>query len=593
MMNDVVSLLREQLSLLQAYAAPAAASSAPAAAPAAAAVRVPAQVGASVVSRPLIEQWSVGVDLPAAALAPAPSRPAVAAAEQSRVRDLVYAEISAVSAFPVTQLSDEVLVGQDLGFDSLMVTELLERLRRAFPVAAGQMVEGFLPKQPTIAQVVEVTSGLLGLPTAAPAAPVELAPVELAPAQPAPAPAALPRPAAAEQRIEDFPELVQLEQRIAGIGRNPYFLLHEGTMRDTTKVGDQELISFSGYNYLGLSGHPVVTAAVKDAVDRYGSSVSASRFLSGDRPVHRELESELAALNGCEAALALVSGHATNVSVIGHLMGPQDLILHDSLAHDSILQGCKLSGARRRPFPHNDMAALDALLTKVRHEYRRVLVVVEGVYSMDGDLVDLPALIEVKQRHGVLVMVDEAHSLGVVGAGGGGVGEHFAVDRSQVDLWAGTLSKSFAGCGGYVAGTERVITYLKCSVPGFVYSVGLTPANTAASLAAIRVMRDEPERLKRLAENSDRFLRLAREAGIDTGDSYGSPVIPAIVKDSAKAVQLSAALFDRGVSANPILHPAVAEELTRLRFFVTSEHTTEQIDYSVAALAEQWRRLNC
>ncbi len=592
-MNDVVSLLREQLSLLQAYAAPAAASSAPAAAPAAAAVRVPAQVGASVVSRPLIEQWSVGVDLPAAALAPAPSRPAVAAAEQSRVRDLVYAEISAVSAFPVTQLSDEVLVGQDLGFDSLMVTELLERLRRAFPVAAGQMVEGFLPKQPTIAQVVEVTSGLLGLPTAAPAAPVELAPVELAPAQPAPAPAALPRPAAAEQRIEDFPELVQLEQRIAGIGRNPYFLLHEGTMRDTTKVGDQELISFSGYNYLGLSGHPVVTAAVKDAVDRYGSSVSASRFLSGDRPVHRELESELAALNGCEAALALVSGHATNVSVIGHLMGPQDLILHDSLAHDSILQGCKLSGARRRPFPHNDMAALDALLTKVRHEYRRVLVVVEGVYSMDGDLVDLPALIEVKQRHGVLVMVDEAHSLGVVGAGGGGVGEHFAVDRSQVDLWAGTLSKSFAGCGGYVAGTERVITYLKCSVPGFVYSVGLTPANTAASLAAIRVMRDEPERLKRLAENSDRFLRLAREAGIDTGDSYGSPVIPAIVKDSAKAVQLSAALFDRGVSANPILHPAVAEELTRLRFFVTSEHTTEQIDYSVAALAEQWRRLNC
>ncbi|MDH6136907.1 8-amino-7-oxononanoate synthase [Kitasatospora sp. MAA4] len=570
-MNDVVELLRQQLTLLQAYAAPAQAP-----APA----QVPARVGAAAVNHPLIEQWSVGIELPARS--PAQLLPPVAA-EAARVRELVYAEISAVSAFPVTQLSDEVLVGQDLGFDSLMVTELLERLRRAFPVAADRMVEGFLPKQPTIAQVIEVTAELLGVPAAPRAlasAPVELAPVEL-------------ESAPAEHRIEDFPELIRLEARIAGLGeRNPYFLLHEGTMRDTTRVGDQELISFSGYNYLGLSGHPVVTAAVKEAVDRYGSSVSASRFLSGDRPLHRELEAELADLNGCEAAIALVSGHATNVSVIGHLMGPQDLILHDSLAHDSILQGCKLSGARRRPFPHNDMAALDALLRKVRHEYRRVLIVVEGVYSMDGDLVDLPALIEVKQRHGAMVLVDEAHSLGTVGAGGGGVGEHFAVDRSDIDLWAGTLSKSLAGCGGYVAGSERTITYLKCSVPGFVYSVGLTPANTAASLAAIRVMRDEPERLKRLAENSDRFLRLAREAGIDTGDSYGSPVIPAIVKDSAKAVQLSAALFDRGVSANPILHPAVAEELTRLRFFVTSEHTAEQIDYSVATLAEQWQLLN-
>ena len=596
MMNDVVTLLREQLNLLQSYTTPPSAA-APTPVP------VPAAVTAAAVpdnvTHPVIEQWTTQLERLPSPADPLPADPH--RTDRARVRDLVYAEISMVSAYPVEQLTDELLIAQELGFDSLMLTELLERLRRAFPTAAERMTEGFLPKQPTIAQIVSATAQLLGVP----AGPRTLVPAVLGSGADgatttrpvgttAAVAAALPgaRAVPAEQRIEDFPELRQMEERIAGIGRNPYFLLHEGTMRDTTRVGGRELISFSGYNYLGLSGHPAVAAAVKDAVDRYGSSVSASRFLSGDRPLHRELESELAALNGCEAAIALVSGHATNVSVIGHLMGPQDLILHDALAHDSILQGCKLSGARRRPFPHNDMAALDALLRQVRHEYRRVLIVVEGVYSMDGDLVDLPALIEVKQRHGALVMIDEAHSIGVVGAGGGGVGEHYAVDRRQVDLWSGTLSKSLAGCGGYVAGTQRLITYLKCSVPGFVYSVGMTPANAAASLAAIRVMRDEPDRLKRLQENSDLFLRLAREAGIDTGDSAGSPVIPAIVKDSDKAVRLSAALFDHGVSANPILHPAVAEELTRLRFFVTSEHTPEQIEYSVTRLAEQWRLLN-
>ncbi|MCQ4080371.1 aminotransferase class I/II-fold pyridoxal phosphate-dependent enzyme [Streptomyces sp. RB6PN25] len=500
--------------------------------------------------------------------------------DHEQVRARVYTEVSAVSAFRTDQLTDDLLIVEHLGFDSLMVSELAERLRRAFPEAATQLKEGFLLQRPTIAQVVEATARLLGLGPAAHAGERRIV------APPAAAPLAT---VPAERRIEDFPELLDLEQRISASRHNPYFLLHEGMLRDTTVVGGRQLISFSGYNYLGLSGHPAVTSAVKEAVDRYGTSVSASRFLSGDRPLHRELEAELAALTGSEAALALVSGHATNVTVIGHLTGPGDLILHDALAHDSILQGCTLSGARRRSFPHNDMAALDRLLHSIRGQFRRVLIVVEGVYSMDGDIVDLPALTEVKERHGAIVMVDEAHSIGVLGSTGGGVGEHFGVERATVDLWSGTLSKSLAGCGGFVAGTRRVIEYLKYSVPGFVYSVGMTPANAAASLAAIRVMREEPERLKRLRVNSDLFLSLAREAGIDTGGSDGTPVIPAIVKDSEKAVRLAAALFDSGVSVNPILYPAVAEDLVRLRFFVTSEHTQRHIEHSVASLAEQWR----
>jgi 7-keto-8-aminopelargonate synthetase-like enzyme len=304
-----------------------------------------------------------------------------------------------------------------------------------------------------------------------------------------------------------------------------------------------------------------------------------------------ELESELARTLGTEDAITLTGGHATNVTVIGHLLGPGDLIVHDALAHDSILQGCRLSGATRRPFPHNDAAALDALLARVRHQYRRVLIAVEGVYSMDGDLADLPALVAVKRRHGALLMVDEAHSIGVIGETGRGVGEHFGVERADVDLWMGTVSKALAACGGYAATSRTVVDYLRYTAPGFVYSAGMTPADAAASLTALRILRAEPQRLTRLRENSALFLGLARRAGIDTGDSEGTPIVPCIVGDSAKALRLAEALFQQGVSANPILHPAVPEELARLRFFVTSEHTPEQIRYTVETLRRQLRLL--
>ena len=197
-----------------------------------------------------------------------------------------------------------------------------------------------------------------------------------------------------------------------------------------------------------------IAEAAKDAIDQFGTSISASRLVSGEKTIHRELEREIAEFHGVDDAICFVGGHATNESTIGHLFGPGDLIVHDSLAHNSIIQGSILSGARRRPFPHNDWQALDELLTEIRHEYRRVLIAIEGVYSMDGDFPDLPRFIEVKKKHKALLMIDEAHSLGTMGKTGRGIAEHFGVNPRDVDLWMGTLSKSIGSCGGYIAGSQ-------------------------------------------------------------------------------------------------------------------------------------------
>ncbi|QYN22336.1 aminotransferase class I/II-fold pyridoxal phosphate-dependent enzyme [Amycolatopsis sp. DSM 110486] len=485
---------------------------------------------------------------------------------------VVLEEVARTSAFPVGDLCAGHALIDDLGFDSLMLTELEANLRKRFP---GQRFE--------IEQERGVTAGAVaGLITPAVPVPVPL-PSETVAFDPATA------------SIDDFPEAAAIDARLREFSDlgvpNPYFRKHQGLLTSTTTVGGRQYLSFSSYNYLGLSGHPAVTAAVHDAVERYGTSVSGSRLLAGDRDLTRGLETELATFLGTDDCLALVSGHATNVSAIGHLVGPGDLIVHDSLAHDSILQGCTLSGATRRPFPHNDVAQLEDILRRTRARFRRVLIVVEGAYSMDGDLADLPGLIEVKKRYGALLMVDEAHSIGTVGATGAGVGEHFGVERSEVDLWMGTLSKSLAGCGGYLAGSSRTVQWLRYSLPGFVYSVGLTPASAAASLAALRVLRAEPSRLARLRENSASFLRLAQAAGLPTGSASATPIVPCVIGDSTTTLRLASTLYDRGIIVDPILHPAVDESQTRLRFFLTSDHEAAQLEYTTTTVATELARL--
>jgi len=373
---------------------------------------------------------------------------------------------------------------------------------------------------------------------------------------------------------------------------NPYFNLHEGITADTSVIAGREMLNFSSYNYLGMSGDPAVSQAVKDAVDRYGTSVSASRVASGEKPLHRELEGAIARFLGTEDAIVMVGGHATNVGVIGHLFGPGDLILHDSLAHDSIMGGARLSGARRRPFPHSDPGALDALLKQVRRDFKKVLIAVEGTYSMDGDIPPLDELVRIKKKHRAMMLVDEAHSFGVVGATGRGVGEHFGVDRRDVELWMGTLSKTLASCGGYIAGSRATVEYLKYTTPAFVYSVGISPPNAASALAALRQLEARPETVATLQQRARFFLDLCRRRGIDTGMSEGTAVIPCIVGNSWDCLQLAQALGARGINVQPILYPAVEEQLARLRFFMTARHTEAQLTHTADVLAEELLKLN-
>ncbi|MFC5430242.1 aminotransferase class I/II-fold pyridoxal phosphate-dependent enzyme [Paraburkholderia denitrificans] len=371
---------------------------------------------------------------------------------------------------------------------------------------------------------------------------------------------------------------------------SPFFRVHEGSAGATTRIGGREYINFANYNYLGLSGDPFVTAQAKDAIDRYGTSASASRMVAGERVVQRELEQALARLYGTDDCVAFVSGHATNVTVIGALFGQGDLIVHDALAHNSIVQGAQLSGAKRLSFAHNDWRELDALLARVRHEFRNVLVVIEGLYSMDGDLPDLVRFVEIRRRHGVFLMVDEAHSLGVLGAAGRGIREHSGVASGDVDLWMGTMSKTLAGCGGFIAGCQPLVDMLRHLAPGFLYSVGLAPALAAGSLAALNRMLAEPERVATLQARGRQFLREARAAGLDTGTSAGYAVVPVITRSSLKAAQWANALFEEGINVQPIFYPAVEERAARLRFFICSTHKPEQITHAVDALARIAKR---
>lgn len=369
--------------------------------------------------------------------------------------------------------------------------------------------------------------------------------------------------------------------------KSPFFKQHQGIAGATTQIDGREFINFGSYNYLGLCGDPDVSAAAKAAIDDYGTTVSASRIVSGERPLHRQLERALADVYEVEDAIVFVSGHATNVSVIGHLFGPKDLVLHDALIHNSTLQGAQLSGAKRLSFPHNDWAALDALLTEQRHHFERVLIVIEGIYSMDGDYPDLPRFIDIKRRHHVFLMVDEAHSFGVMGATGRGIREHFGVAGQDVDIWMGTLSKALAGCGGYIAGVSALVEHLKFMAPGFLYSVGMAPPLAAASLESLQKLLLEPHRVEGLKANGACFLKLAQAHGIDTGLSTGLAVIPVITGSSIKAARLSEALFQRGISVQPILFPAVPEKAARLRFFMSCQHTEAQIQFTVDAIAEE------
>jgi 8-amino-7-oxononanoate synthase len=391
-------------------------------------------------------------------------------------------------------------------------------------------------------------------------------------------------------RFDQYPGYRQLRIMNEGAARlgidSPFFKPHEGVAEAHTRIGGKDYINYANYNYLGLSGDPVVSQAAKDAIDRYGTSVSASRPVAGERPIHRELERALAGIYQVDDAVTFVSGYLANVTTIGYLFGPRDLVVHDEFIHNSVLQGIQLSGAKRLSFPHNDAGALEPLLQSRRSQFERVLVVLEGIYSMDGDYPDLPRFVEIKRRHQALLMVDEAHSLGVMGQTGCGIREHFGLPGDAIDIWMGTLSKTLAGCGGYIAGQAALIEHLKFLAPGFLYSVGMPPPTAAAALAALQRMLQQPERVAAVQAHGRYFLEQARAAGLDTGSSSGLAVVPVIVGNSARAARLSMALFERGIHVQPILYPAVPEQSARLRFFMSCLHRQEDMQQTIQALRQ-------
>jgi 8-amino-7-oxononanoate synthase len=389
-----------------------------------------------------------------------------------------------------------------------------------------------------------------------------------------------------------YQQLRIMREGAASLGiPNPYFKAHDALAGATTTIEGRQFVNFSSYNYLGFCGDARINRAAGEAIARYGTSVSASRLVSGERPIHTELEQRIAQTYGVEDCIVFVSGHATNVSTIGYLFGPKDLVLHDALIHNSAVQGIELSGAQRRVFPHNDWQAVEDILSRERTQYERVLIVLEGIYSMDGDYPDLPKFIDIKRRHRAFLMVDEAHSFGVMGPRGLGIRDHFAVEGAEVDIWMGTLSKALAGCGGFIAGERALVETLRFFAPGFVYSVGMSPPLAAASLTSLELLHSEPERVKRLQERGQEFLVLAKEARIDVGSSTGLAIVPAITGSSIKAARLSNALFQRAINVQPILYPAVQEKSARLRFYISCDHTSEQIRDTVKAVAEELRRL--
>jgi 8-amino-7-oxononanoate synthase len=391
--------------------------------------------------------------------------------------------------------------------------------------------------------------------------------------------------------VADFAAYQTLQRRFAEADRQgidvTFFQPRHGVNASVIQWRYRSVVNYSGYNYLGLSGHPEVSQTAKNAIDKYGTSVSASRIVSGQIDLHGALEQKIAGFLGTEDAITFVSGYLTNVTVISHLLSKNDAVIYDRDSHNSIMTGAKLSGARIMTYPGGDWDGLDHMLSARRGSFRRGLLVCEGVYSMDGNIVDLKRAVELKKKHNLILMVDEAHSVGTIGARGRGVCEYFGLPSSSIDVHMGTLSKALASAGGYIAGDRRLIEYLRYLAPGFIFSVGLSPPDTAAAIAALDVLQREPNRLGELKQKSNLFRAIGREYGLNFRGDADSPIASLVVGDSNACMLLSQRLLASGIHVQPIVYPAVAMKAARLRFFITRDHTEEQFRATMPVLARE------
>jgi 8-amino-7-oxononanoate synthase/acyl carrier protein len=486
---------------------------------------------------------------------------------QDEIKEKVRALYAQALETTPDKVSDDAHFINDLGGDSLQVLSVSLKVEEMFSVLIPTEEYG---QCTTVNDLTAVINKYLGGGVAEPAQPRgEVTPVTRF------------------EDAEEFQAFAQRQQALLGAGmENPYFVKHDSALTDVSLMEGQEVLNFGSYNYVAMSGRKEVQEAAKAAIDEYGTSASGSRLLAGEKSLYQELEAELAEWKNAEAALVLVSGHATNVTFVGNFCGKDDLIVYDALAHNSIDQGTRLSQATAKPFPHNDHVALESILKAQRSKYKKCLIVIEGAYSMDGDIANVPAFVALKKQYGCFLMVDEAHSACVIGKTGGGVDEYFGLERGDVDIKMGTLSKGLGTCGGYLAGPRVIIDYLRYNLPGFVFSVGISPPLAAGTLTAIRLLRRDPSIIQSLENAINTFVREAHKRHLNTCLAGHTAIIPILVGSDENAFLLSNMLRHKGIFVPPAVFPAVPKGKARLRFCVVSEHKPEQIVRALDALLE-------
>jgi len=377
-------------------------------------------------------------------------------------------------------------------------------------------------------------------------------------------------------------------QRIEKMGIYPFFRMIESDQDTVVKIKGKEVLMFGSNSYMGLTNHPKIKEACKKAIDKYGSGCAGSRFLNGTLDIHIELENKLAEFVNKDATLVYSTGFQVNIGVIPTVTGRNDYILIDEMDHASIIEATRLAFAKVMKYRHNDMVALERLLK--RCEPNRIkLIVVDGVFSMDGDIVDLPGIVKLAEKYEATVMVDDAHAIGVIGEQGSGTASHFGL-TDKVDLIMGTFSKSLASLGGFIASDFETINYIKHHSRSLMFSASITPASAAAVLAALEIIKSEPERMEKLWEITHYAIDNFRSLGFDIGQTQ-TPIIPLYIRDNILTLKLVRMLMDEGVFVNPVVSPAVSKDDTLIRFSLMATHTKEQIDVALEKITRLSKKL--
>ena len=388
-----------------------------------------------------------------------------------------------------------------------------------------------------------------------------------------------------KDRVAAFKDATLIKEK----GLYPYFRSIESAQDTEVMINGKKVLMFGSNSYLGLTNHPKIKEASKDAVDKYGTGCAGSRFLNGTLDIHLELEERLAAYVGKEAAVLFSTGFQVNLGVISCLLDRNDYLILDDSNHASIIDGSRLSFARSIKYSHNDMEDLRKKISRLPEEAAK-LIVVDGIFSMEGDLVNLPEIVKIAEEFGANIMVDDAHSLGVIGKKGAGVSSHFGL-TDDVDLIMGTFSKSLASLGGFIAADIETIEFIKHRARSLMFSASMPPASVASVIAALDIIEQEPERIEKLWDNTNYAKKLLVDAGFDIGDT-DSPILPVYIRDNDKTFKITNILHNNGIFVNPVVSPAVASNDSLIRFSLMATHTFEQIHEAVKQLTKAYQEVH-